>query len=178
MPPPPNNIPAARAASPSASVGSAVALSRNFLRTQYWIWPLVAAVILIFVGVFVRRQMEGAMKAQIAGNLTTILRANTEALRAWAATVKSQAEAVADDARVSDLVAGLMQRAAQQGTSQAALLATPQLAPLRKLLQPELEPHGFNGYVVITPDLVIAAAGREQLIGIQSPPGYKEHLRG
>jgi tRNA A-37 threonylcarbamoyl transferase component Bud32 len=164
--------PAAPASSPASSVGSALARSRVFLRTQYWIWPLVAAAILVFVGVFVRRQIEGAMKTQIAGNLKAILNANTEALRAWATTVKSRAEAVAEDARAADLIAGLV-----QGTSPAALLAAPQLAPLRALLQPELEHYGFNGYVVITPDLLVVAAGREQLIGIQSPSGYEEHLR-
>ncbi len=65
----PMTKPAVPAAAPSASAGSALARSRNFLRTQYWIWPLVAALILVFVGVFVRRQMEAAMKALIAGNL-------------------------------------------------------------------------------------------------------------
>jgi len=169
--------PAAPASSPASSVGSALARSRVFLRSQYWIWPLVAAVILVFVGMFVRRQMEGAMKTQIVGNLKTILHANVEALRAWATTVQSRAGAVAEDARVRELIAGLVQRTAQQGTSQAALLAAPQLAPLRSLLQPELDRYGFNGYVVITPDLVVVASGREQLIGMQSPSGYEEHLR-
>jgi hypothetical protein len=134
-------------------------------------------VILVFVGVFVRRQMEGAMKTQIVGNLKTILHANVEALRAWATTVQSRAGAVAEDARVRELIAGLVQRTAQQGTSPAARLAAPQLAPLRTLLQPELDRYGFNGYVVITPDMVVVASGREQLIGMQSPSGYEEHLR-
>ena len=169
--------PAARTSSASGSVGSALARSRVFLRSQYWIWPLVAAVILVFVGVFVRRQMEGAMKTQIVGNLKTILHANVEALRAWATTVQSRAGAVAEDARVRELIAGLVQRTAQQGTSPAARLAAPQLAPLRTLLQPELDRYGFNGYVVITPDMVVVASGREQLIGMQSPSGYEEHLR-
>src|ERR1017187_8673627 len=101
--------PAAPASSPASSVGSALARSRVFLRTQYWIWPLVAAVILVFVGVFVRRQLEGAMKTQIAGNLKTILNANTEALRAWAATEKSRVESISEDVRVADLVTGLVQ---------------------------------------------------------------------
>jgi hypothetical protein len=169
--------PAARTSSASGSVGSALARSRVFLRSQYWIWPLVAAVILVFVGVFVRRQMEGAMKTQIVGNLKTILHANVEALRAWATTVQSRAGAVAEDARVRELIAGLVQRTAQQGTSPAARLAAPRLAPLRTLLQPELDRYGFNGYVVITPDMVVVASGREQLIGMQSPSGYEEHLR-
>ncbi len=165
-------------ASKLSSVGSsALARSQSFLRTQYWIWPLVAAVILVFVGVFVRRHMEGAMKAQIAGNLQTILNANTEALRAWAATVKSRAEAVSEDSRVADLVAGIVQRARQQGISKAGLLSAPQLAQLRTLMQPELEHYGFSGYVVLDPDYVVVAAAREEIIGLKSPPGYEERLQ-
>ena len=173
----PRNKPAAPGASPSTGGSSVLARSRSFMRTQFWIWPLVAAVILVFVGVFVRLQMEGAMKTQIAGNLKTILNANTEALRAWAATEKSRAEVIAEDARVADLVAGIVQRAKQQGVSKAALLAAPQLAQLRALLQPELEHYGFNGYVVLDPDFVVIATGREELIGMKSALGYEEHLR-
>jgi eukaryotic-like serine/threonine-protein kinase len=164
---------------PSPSLGGSRGLgrSRNFLRTQLWIWPLVAAVILVFVGVFVRRQMEGAMKAQIASNLKTILDANTEALRAWAATIKSRAEAVSEDARVAELVAGIVQRAGQQGASRGTLLASPQLGPLRRLLQPELDHYGFSGYVVLDPGFVVVAAENEQVIGMQLPSGYEEGLR-
>ena len=119
----PMTKPTAPSSKPSSAGISTLARSRSFLRTQYWIWPLVAAVILVFVGVFVRRQMEGAMKEQIAGNLQTILNANTEALRAWAATEKSRAEAISEDVRVADLVAGVVMLARQPGLSKAALLA-------------------------------------------------------
>ena len=168
---------AAPDSAPATSSSGVLARSRSFLRTQYWIWPLVAAVILVFVGVFVRLRMEAAMKALIAGNLQTILNANTEALRAWAATVKSRAEVVSEDARVGELVSGLVQRARQQANSKAALLAAPQLAQLRALLQPELEHYGFNGYVVLDPEYVVVAAANEEAIGLKSPPGYVEGLQ-
>ena len=144
-----------------------LASSRSFLRTQYWIWPLVAAVILVFVGVFVRVRMEAAMKALIAGNLQTILTANTEALRAWAATVKSRVEVVSEDARVADLVGGIIRQAGQQSNSRAALLAAPQLAQLRALLQPELEHYGFTGYAVLDPEFIVVAAANEEVIGVK-----------
>ena len=139
----------ASVAPPAKGGSSALARSHGFLRTQHWIWPLVAAVVLVFVGGFVRVRMEAAMKALIAGNLQTILNANTEALRAWATTAKSRAEAVSEDARVADLVGGIVQQAGQHTNSRAALLAAPQLAQLRALLQPELEHYGFTGYVVL-----------------------------
>src|ERR1019366_8511515 len=173
----PMNKPAPTGSRLTSLGSSALARSRSFLRAQDWIWPLIAAVILVFVGVFVRLQMEGAMKTQIAGNLKTILNANTESLRAWAATEKSRVEAISEDVRVAELVAGIVQRAGQLGVSTAALLGSPQLAQLRTLLQPELEHYGFNGYVVLDPDFVVIATGREELIGMKSVPGYEEHLR-
>jgi eukaryotic-like serine/threonine-protein kinase len=172
----PKPKPAAPVAQTTPSGSTVLAWSRSFLRTQYWVWPLVAAVVLGFVAVFVRRQMEGAMKAQIVANLTTILNANTEALRAWAATMKSRAEAVAKDPRAVGLVDGIVRRAGEQGTAPVTLLAAPQLAQLRALLQPELAHYGFTGYVVLDTNLVVLAAANEQAIGLASPAGYDENL--
>src|SRR5882672_1014248 len=67
----------------SASISSILSRTQGVMRQHLWIWPLVAMVILAFVGLWIRSRMEGAIKAQLAGNLKTILAANTEALRAW-----------------------------------------------------------------------------------------------
>jgi eukaryotic-like serine/threonine-protein kinase len=168
---------AAPASKPASGTSSILARSQSFLRTQYWVWPLLAAAILGFVGVTVRRQMEGAMKQQIGANLKTILDANAEALRAWAATAKSQAEAVTEDVRVGELAAALVQRAAQQGNSRATLLAAPEQAQLRLVLQPELDHYGFTGFVLLDPQLLVLAAGRDELVGLQGPAGYEDKLR-
>jgi hypothetical protein len=95
----------------SSSVASVLTRTQGFLRTQLWVWPLVAALVLVFLGVWLRVKMEGATKQQIADTLQTILNANTEALRAWSVTMKSEAENLADDDRVRELVAGLIRQA-------------------------------------------------------------------
>ena len=95
----------------TSSVASVLTLTRGFLRTQLWVWPLVAALVLAFIGVWLRVKMEGATKQQIADTLQTILNANTEALRSWSVTMKSDAENLAEDDRVRELVAGLIQQA-------------------------------------------------------------------
>ena len=78
----------------SSSVASVLTRTQGFLRTQLWIWPLVAALVLAFIGVWLRVKMEGATKQQIADTLQTILNANVEALRSWSVTMKSDAEDV------------------------------------------------------------------------------------
>ena len=147
------------------------------MRRQLWIWPLIALVMLAFVGMWIRGRMEGAMKQQIAANLKTILAANTEALRAWSATMRSQVESLADDTRVREL-AGQLTKVAQEGASpQAALLNAPQNAALRTLLKPLVENRGFNGFVLLDKSLLVLSSAREQLIGMQSLPNHAEEFR-
>ena len=67
----------------TSSVASVLTLTRWFLRTQLWVWPLVAALVLVFIGVWLRVKMEGATKQQVADMLQTILNANNEALHSW-----------------------------------------------------------------------------------------------
>jgi tRNA A-37 threonylcarbamoyl transferase component Bud32 len=132
--------------------------------------------VLVFIGVWLRVKMEGATKQQIADMLQTILNANTEALRSWSTTMKSDAENVAADDRLRELVIGLIQQAKSSTQVQAALLTSPQLSALRAHLKPVLDRRGFNGFVVLDTNFLVLASGRDQLVGMQSPPGYAEQL--
>ncbi len=160
----------------SSSVASVLTRTRGFLRTQLWVWPLVAAVVLAFLGLWLRVKMEGATKQQIADTLQTILNANTEALRSWSIAMKSDAEDAADDDRVRELVVGLIQQAKSSSQVQAALLTAPQLSALRTHLKPVLERRGFTGFVVLDTNFLVVASMRDQLVGMQSPPGNREHM--
>jgi eukaryotic-like serine/threonine-protein kinase len=172
---------ARRASDPSSSRTSSVAtaLSRTggFLRTQLWIWPLLAALVLGFVGFWLRVKMEGAMKQQLGGNLHTILQANAEALRSWSAAVMAEAETLTEDSRVRELVADLLRVVEQRGASQATLLTAPQLQALRAHLEKPLKLRGFSGFVVLDPGMLVVASARDQLLGLRSPPGYAEQLK-
>src|SRR6185503_7157087 len=161
----------------STSISSVLSRTQGILRRHLWLWPLLMAALLAFVGLWVRGRMEGAMKSQIAGNLRTILTANAEALRAWAATMRSHAELFAGDERVRALTAELSRVPQPGGSAQAALMSAPQNATLRALLKPAIEGRGFDGYGVLDTNFLVLASGREQLIGMQSPPGYTDHLR-
>jgi len=163
--------------SQSASISSMLFRTQGIMRKHLWLWPLLTAGLLAFVGLWVRGRMEGAMKSQIAANLKTILAANSEALRAWTATMKSQAEIFAVDERVRQWVAELVKVPKAGGSVQVALLGAPQNAALRSLLRPATSARGFDGYLVFDTNFLVIASGREQLIGLQSPPGNVEPLR-
>ncbi len=155
---------------------SYLARTQGFLRTQLWVWPLVAAVLLAFVAVTLRLKMESAMKQQIASNLQVILNANAEALRAWSATVKSDAENLADEEPLRALVVGLLPKTAPGTPVTAQLLAAPELAAMRSHLNPWLDRRGYAGFVVLDTNCLVMASRRDQLVGMVSPPGYAEQF--
>ncbi len=148
---------------------SYLARTQGFLRTQLWVWPLVAAVLLAFVGVSLRLKMEGAMKQQIASNLQVILNANAEALRAWSVTVKSDAENLADNESLRNLVAGLLQKTTPGTPVVSQLLTAPELPALRAQLNPWLDRRGYEGFVVLDTNCLILASKRDQLLGMNEP---------
>lgn len=154
------------------AAGKRLSRAPAFLRQQLWIWPLVAAAMLVFVGFWVRGRMERGMEAQIGANLKTVLDANTEALREWAASEKSLAELLAGDDRVRQYVVVLLQRVQESGVSAGALLNAPELRPLHAYLQPAAERRGFRSYAILDTNFVTVAAGRQQIIGMKPGAEY------
>ena len=160
----------------TSSVASVLLFTRGFFKTQLWVWPLVAALVLGIIGVWLRVKMEGATKQQIADMLQTILNANAEALHSWSGAMKADAENLADDDRVGEFIAGLIQQTKSGTQVQATLLTAPQLSALRAYLKPMIERHGFSGFVVLDTNFLVLASGHDSLVGLQSPAGYTEQF--
>jgi hypothetical protein len=78
-------------------------------------------VLLIFIGVWLRMQMEDVAKQQVADMLQMVLHANTEALQSWSITMKTDAENLAEDDWVRELVLGLAQKAKSSPDAKAGL---------------------------------------------------------
>lgn len=150
--------------------------TQGFFGTQFWVWPLVAALVLVFMGLWLRQKMESVAKQQVADMLQMVLNANIQALRSWSVTMKTDVENIAEDDRVRKLVLGLIHRAQSSPQMKTDLLAAPDLASLRARLNPVLKRGGFDGFVVLDTNFLVVAAGSDQLIGMPSPPGYSERL--
>jgi tRNA A-37 threonylcarbamoyl transferase component Bud32 len=160
----------------TSSVASVLIFTRGFFKTQLWVWPLIAALVLGIIGVWLRAKMEDATKQQIADMLQTILNANTEALHSWSGAMKADAENLASDDRLDELVASLIQQAKSSAQVQAMLLTAPELSALRARLKPMIERRGFSGFVVLDTNFLVVASGHDSLVGMQSPAGYTEQF--
>lgn len=147
-----------------------------FLRRQLWVWPLLAAAVLAFVGLWVRAHLENTIRGEITNNLVNIRDANAEALRAWAKSMKSQAELLAGQEQTRSLIESAINRSTTSGLTHAALVAAPEFEALRAQLKPVEEGHGFAGYAVLNTNFVVIAAGQEQFVSLMSPPEYAQEL--
>lgn len=148
----------------------------SLLQRRLWALPLIAAVVLAGLGYWVRTHTEGAIRREVAANLITIRDANAEALRAWAAAAKAQAEVLAAQEHARTLFTALLRRARDETLPATDLIRTGEYAALRAYLQPLAEGRGFKGYAVLDTNLVVLNAAHEALVGAKSPRAYAEPL--
>ena len=67
----------------------------DLLKRQLWIWPLLAAAMMVVAGLTIRRSVEAAAQQEMAEGLEAMLKSNVEALRIWLETEESQVLAAA-----------------------------------------------------------------------------------
>jgi serine/threonine protein kinase len=131
---------------------------------RIWVWPLLAALLLGGVGWWVHHAVEEAMREELAGQLTTILNADVEALAAWTADHKAFAQSLARLPALRQGVRELVAVAEQPDTSASALLKARAQADIRALLEPFLENLGYVDFVIVTPSMRIVASKNDVLV--------------
>jgi hypothetical protein len=150
--------------------------SRGFIRRNVWVGPVVALILLVFAGTWVRARMEQAIRNQTESELQTLLQADVTALRLWLASQTATATTAAEESQVRQTVLKLV-RDAQEGKSSAAeLLGCPATTDLKAALKPWLEAHHYAGFVVIDRETRILASKNDTLVGQKSLPGYTDFV--
>ncbi len=149
--------------------GRTVSRTGLLLKKQLWIFPLAAVVCFLIVHHFVHGQIEGTMKSNLAAQLQTILNVESAMLQTWLKVQESNASTYANDLRVRSEVEKLL-----AATDQISALATGAAAPaevistqaaLKKLLQPALAAHHYEGYGVLDRNRLVLAADQPGMVG-------------
>jgi len=135
------------------------------VRRVLWIAPALALVALIFAGTWVRSYIETAIQEQTRSELTTLLRADVEALRLWMQLQEDNATIIAGDSGVRKIVLDLVAAAASGTTSPAALMQLPAQQQLDAELQPWVDQSSYKGFVVFDSSGLILAAEHDLLVG-------------
>ena len=149
----------------SHTVMRSITTTGRFFKTQHWVWPLIAAILLSVIGYTTRRAVEGSMKAKLAAELQTILNADVEALRIWLAAQEANARVAAARPEVVAAARDLLAISAASDFEPTQLRSAPVAAELREHVQPLLKAYDYNGYAILAPDGRLLAAQRGEAIG-------------
>ncbi len=139
-------------------------VTRSVLRRYWWLWPILAVVLLGGVGWWVNRSVEEAMRDKLAGDLKTILDADIEALKVWSADQEAIARSQARRRVLRPAVQELLLIDKGSDSSTVALLQSRALAEVRKLLSPTLENFGYVDFYVVSPSMRVVASNHDGLI--------------
>ncbi len=145
-----------------------LSLSRGFIRRYVWVVPILALILLVFTGTWLRARIERALEAQLEGQLRALLDADVTALKLWLHAQESNAMAAAQEPSVRQAIVELAQLDALGNVSGGMLLQAPQKDQLVAGLKPWMESLGYVGYVVIDRELVCLASKAEVLVGTKA----------
>jgi serine/threonine protein kinase len=164
------------------SIGRTMSRTGLLLKRQLWVWPILAVVVLAIIGYALSRSIQNTMQATLQSQLETLLTVERSMLEKWFKVQESSALTLANDPRIRQTVARLLelrQDTAGRTAAEAGDNDQPTSRELHVRLSKELEPamssHDFVGYVVIDKQQTILAAFTAELVG-QSVPQFEPYL--
>lgn len=147
------------------------------LAKNLWVWPVVGAVIISLVGIWVRDRVDETTRAELATRLQTLLNANVAALRLWLAERKADAKSFSADVRVRPAIIELAEMAARTNVTPAQLAGSEQAQTLQVVLKPLIENLHYLDYVVVGADKEILASPHRFQVGRMAPATYELFLK-
>ena len=146
-----------------------------FLKRRLWVWPIIAVLLLSTLGFMVRGAIESTMKSNLASELQTLLNVESAMLETWYGVQISNAESLANDMRIRELVYQLLDDQPTPADTQR-----PQVTPIDQQLQKQLSPamssHNYVGYLVTDKSKRILASSHGSLVEQQDVLEYDGFL--
>lgn len=157
--------PSHRAGLSSKALSKSLRSTALLLQKQLWIWPIFALVLLVFLGTWVRGQIERPIKEQLRSELTTILKADVAALRLWLEQQQDNVKSFAADSVIRDSALALLEVARNEPAADGALLDAPAQKSLRARFDAREEKELYAGYVLFDLQGRVLASYAPELIG-------------
>jgi eukaryotic-like serine/threonine-protein kinase len=144
--------------------GSAVQATAKFVRRQFWVWPIVAALFLGLTGWFIMSSVEGMLRENQAAEMQTTLDSDVTALREWMRTQTITAELMADSDGLHEAVSELLKIPAGADSEKLLLQAPAQLKIRNILTSEKLGRFRYVGYIVIDADSRVVSSDTDGIM--------------
>ena len=162
--------PAAHMTWASRSVSRNFARTREFLSRRLWAWPIIAVVLLLFLGWAVHGSIENTMRENLTSQLQTLNDVEVAMLRTWLAGHENNAISVASDSDVRKLVEALLEEHPDHDHPGHKEEIAEQLS---QQLRPALSSHDYESYFIGGKDQLIAS-DRPDAIGLEVPEKFRD----
>lgn len=139
-------------------------------RKQLWVWPLIALVIMIVLGIWVRKAIERPLKENLRDQLTTILQAENAAIQIWLAEQKRYLDTISRDVALRDPITALLEVSAREPESSAGLLNSPAQATLNEYFDAAWRRDDYTGFAIFDMTGRVVASNAEYTIGERPYP--------
>lgn len=136
------------------------------LRSQIWLWPLLAAVFLGLIGWWVQRSIEISMQRHFEGQLQALQSVGVAALESWLHVVEEDA---AERARDREVRGGTIEladiAAAKPADLDRQLRDSPYYDRVQKSVLDKIKANGFDEFFIADVNGTLMITGDNQLIG-------------
>lgn len=153
----------------SRSLSRSMTWTHTFLKTQTWVWPIIAILVLATVGFFTKTMIESTVKGNLQTSLEHFVGIEAEMLMSWRAVQQSNAEALAATQAVRSVVYKMLADTPKEADGKSA---SELHAELSRILMPALDSHHYEGYMVFNRSQRILDATTPVLIGQERIPEF------
>lgn len=149
----------------------------RLLRTQVWLWPLVAAGFLATIGWWVQRSIEHSMQQHYQGQLQALLAVDAIALETWFKNVERDAAEIAkrNDVRAAAIELVPLANAMPPGLD-LELRKSPQYERAQQVTLDRIKDSPYDDFLLISADGCLLISGDNQLVGLPIPADRKEFI--
>jgi serine/threonine protein kinase len=159
-----------------SSIGNTVRRTQHFLKKQFWVWPIIAVILLSLAGYVVSSTINRTMRYSLQSELTTLLNVERAMLEKWFKVQETSVLSLANDKQVRRTVIQLLAASKIPTASDGATIASKSsiensqsAAELQTVLKDELEAsmssQDFVGFILADKEQRIVAARTSELIG-------------
>ncbi len=159
-------------------IGNTLSRAGTTLRRQYWLWPIIAMVLLSIIGFVVQRSISSTMKASLASELQTLLNVETAMLENWYASQKSSVELIANNSEIRRLCNELVLAHSDQQSTKPSVNRDESRVALERLIMSQLNLREHHGFVVADREHRILASNHDELVGKQHLTQFNDFVNG
>ncbi len=158
-----------------SQIGRTVSRAGSILKRQFWLWPLLAILVLSSLGYIVHRAISTTMKESLASQLQTLLSVEAAMLENWYDVQKSTSLSIANNTLVRDAVEQLVNSELQGSGSEFA-----DLVKMRQVLDRALvsliDRRQFDRYFIMDASQKIIASTNDEMLGKDYITQYSEFI--